>query len=62
MGDMGDEYVFKILHETGGAWLVTDDHNREIWLPKSQCDLVGEDDGYVTMFVPEWLAIEKELI
>ncbi len=33
------------------------DGDREVWLPKSQVEVV---DGVATM--PEWLAIEKELV
>jgi hypothetical protein len=51
-----------LKHETPAAWLVHDG-DRDIWLPKSQCELEPGKDGkpcIVTM--PEWLAQEKELI
>lgn len=41
-----------------------DDGTRKVFLPKSQCEFYPDDGihrhGVVTM--PEWLAIEKELI
>ena len=45
-----------IVHETSLAWLLDIDGDK-IWLPKSQCEI----DGDVAL-VPEWLAIEKDLI
>ena len=44
-------------HETEAAYLIHDG-TREVWLPKSQVE--QNPDGTFTM--PEWLAIEKELI
>jgi hypothetical protein len=35
------------------------DGQREVWLPKSQCEW---DDRAKVMTMPEWLAMEKELI
>lgn len=51
------DIALQVRRETSKAWLVTDG-DVEVWLPKSQCELNG--DGTFTM--PEWLAIEKELI
>ena len=47
----------ELLHETNGAYRVTDGKTTT-WLPKSQVQNNG--DGTFTM--PEWLAIEKELV
>jgi len=47
-----------ILKETDSAWLL-DFGYIEVWLPKSQCEM-DEDEN--TIEVPEWLAIEKELV
>lgn len=34
-----------------------------IWIPKSQVsDYCGEEDNPETIFIPEWLAIKKDLI
>lgn len=46
-------------HETERAMLVSDtgDKRDAVWIPKSQAELA---DGVLT--IPEWLAIEKDLI
>lgn len=54
-----------VKHETPKAYLVTDDGKREMWIPKSQCELVSSTnrkgrEGLLTL--PEWLAKEKGLI
>ena len=52
-------------HQTASAYLFSgeDADNGEpgdkVWLPKSQCEW---DDSEGTMQIPEWLAIEKELV
>ena len=38
------------------------DGDRTVWLPKSQIEISEEGDGTVTVSMPEWLAIEKELV
>jgi len=43
---------------SGLAWRFFDG-TREVWLPKSQCEW---DKDANTMTMPEWLAMEKELI
>lgn len=50
-------------HETDAAVLVSDtaDPKDAVWLPKSQIEI--EADGAThTVTLPEWLALEKELI
>ncbi len=49
--------------ETSLALLVFDG-TREVWVPKSQISDYGEDrQGNTTsIFIPEWLAEEKDLI
>ena len=49
------EVVLK--HETELAWLVDDGDVKPVWIPKSQAEFDGE-----TLTLPEWLALEKELI
>jgi hypothetical protein len=44
-------------HETENAVLVRNLKSKAVWLPKSQIKI--NDDG---IQMPEWLAIEKELI
>ena len=57
--------VFEVLHETDSALLCVVEDLEEVWIPKSQID----DDSDVTgsgdvgnLVIPEWLAIEKELV
>ena len=48
----------EIKHETDAAYLFYDGA-REVWLPKSKCE--WNQDSKV-MMVPEWLAMDKELL
>lgn len=57
-------YFEKITKETDLAWLLLIDGSDiqvpvQEWLPKSLCE-IDEDTGVI--HVPEWLAIEKELV
>lgn len=54
------DLAVEIRHETAYAWLVHDGH-RDVWLPKSQCELT-EERGSSIVTLPEWLAKAKELI
>lgn len=48
----------EIRHRTENAILVAEDHDSEgVWLPLSQVEVDGS-----TVTMPEWLALEKELI
>lgn len=53
-----DLVVDQWLTSTPKSWLVVIGGKR-VFAPKSICEFY-EDDGYLSM--PEWLAIEKELI
>lgn len=46
-----------LIHEGEQAWLVDID-GRELWLPKSQCE-IDEDDS--TIEVPQWICDEEDL-
>lgn len=46
-----------LKHETDKAFLVTDG-DKDVWLPKS----LVENNGDGTFTMPEWLAIDKELV
>lgn len=53
----------QILSETPRAWFIrfpmkSDLTNDDVWLPKSQCDIVESEK---TIEVPEWLIAEKNL-
>ena len=50
-----------LKHETKAAWLINDG-DRDVWLPKSQCEVEVMDDKSCIVTLPEWLALEKELI
>ena len=47
-----------IRYETEKAFLFHDG-TKTVWLPKSQCEW---DEASRIMTLPEWLALEKELI
>ena len=54
----------EVLKETDLAWLLLLDSSDpwkpvKEWFPRSVCE-IDEDEGVIS--VPEWLAIEKELI
>lgn len=48
----------EFITETVFAWLLGI-NGKEYWLPKNSCEIDREDQ---TIYVPEWLAIEKNLI
>ena len=52
----------EVIHTTDRAVLV-DDGDRRVWLPLAQVELgpIGPRRG-ATVTMPEWLAIEKELV
>jgi hypothetical protein len=54
------DVAVELKHETKAAYLVTDG-DRDIWLPKSQVELC-DHDGATIVTMPEWLALEKNLI
>lgn len=63
-----------LVHSTDKAYLVRDDDDKEIWIPKSQVSHIsfGEDidpgnDGeilkeIIELEIPKWLAEDKGLI
>ena len=50
-----------LKHETKAAWLVNDG-DKDVWLPKSQCEIEMGKGTDCIVTLPEWLAKEKELI
>ena len=61
------EFTGKKLHETDFAILFqeeTKERSKAVWLPLSRIDILNEDikTGEVEIEVPEWLAMDKELI
>lgn len=51
----------EVRHDTELAVLIFDGE-REVWLPKSQVEIVHESDGSTVATMPEWMAIKKGLI
>lgn len=54
--DIVDIEVF-LVRETDAAWLLDDGDEKPVWIAKSQAEFDGE-----ILSLPEWLAMEKELI
>ena len=52
--------------ETDMAWRVSDGQGKSIWIPKSQIQDYSESEyksgDEIEIELPEWLALEKELI
>lgn len=46
------------IHSTEKAWLLEYD-GKEFWVPKSQVEYDREEE---VLSIPEWLAIENELV
>jgi len=51
-----------LLRETEKAYHLDCGNAAPVWLPKSQCEVDVDKLGNGTVTLPEWLAIEKELI
>ena len=59
------ELSVKVLRVTSAAILVDTEMSKEsVWIPKSQIsDYTGNKIDYATtIFIPEWLAVEKGLV
>lgn len=62
MSNQEVEIACEIKRETEKAFLIFDG-KEEVWLPKSQITDQCESGGQiVSVFIPEWLAMEKGLI
>lgn len=55
------DLAVEIRHETARAYLVHDGH-RDVWLPKSMCEVHHEPGKPAIVTLPTWLAKDKELI
>lgn len=51
----------EILSETDKAWRVHDG-DRAVWIPKSQAEIDIGPSGRGVLTLPEWMAVEKELV
>lgn len=51
-----------VKHQTDNAMLINDG-SKDVWIPKSKITDECETNGVIeSIFIPEWLALEKELI
>ena len=56
------EIAIEVKARTDKALLISDGET-ECWIPRSQIsDYVGEEDSPETIFIAEWLALDKGLI
>jgi len=55
------DIAVQVKYETKAAYLINDG-DKDIWIPKSQCELHFEPNKSAILTLPEWLALDKELI
>jgi hypothetical protein len=59
----GHYYLAKVCHTTALARLVSMNGYDKLWLPKSQCKLLGYKGGkYYRMWIKDWIAREKGIL
>lgn len=52
----------EVVHQTDDAYLFYDGKTKD-WIPKSKVDDECEEEGVITsIFIPEWLALDKGFI
>lgn len=56
-GDTPCEIACEVIHQTKDAVLIFDG-GKKAWIPRSHIDEIRES----SIVIPEWLAMEKELI
>ena len=61
------EFIGTVLHQTKMAILFQEEsctRDEAVWLPISQLTILNEDEKTkeIEMSIPEWLAIEKEMV
>jgi hypothetical protein len=58
------DVTLQLHHETAKAILVSEDGDRDNakWLPLSQVEIERKERGIVIVTMPEWLAMDKDLI
>lgn len=60
---MDIEIAVEIIHRTEKAFMVKNLKDQNVWIPRSQIsDYMGDEDSPETIFIPQWLAEEKELV
>ncbi len=58
------EVCAEIVRETAAAFLISDDGQTDVWVPKSQVEM-DQDGGpgdTIIFTMPEWLAVEKGFV
>lgn len=56
------EIACTVKHQTDNAMLINDG-DKDAWIPKSKISDYSETNGVIeSIFIPEWLAEDKELI
>ncbi len=57
------EVECSVVRETDHAWLI-DNGSHQVWVPTSQISETDEDTAgkVISVYLPEWLAIEKGLV
>ena len=56
------ELTGTIEAKTEKALLFNDGGGKEVWLPLSQIEDQEEENGILTIIIPEWLAIDEGLV
>ena len=58
------EICAEIIKETDAAFLISDDGDKEVWIPKSlvETDQDGGPGDTIIFTMPEWLAIKNGFV
>jgi hypothetical protein len=54
-----------LLFDNEESYKIEDADGREVYLPKSECDVLPKDAGEgedITVTMPEWLAVDRGLV
>lgn len=53
-----------VRRQTNKAYLIDFGANEDVWVPRSQISDESEpgSDGVMSIFIPEWLAIDKGIL
>jgi hypothetical protein len=51
-----------VRDEESDMAILIDDGDNEVWLPRSQIEYETDKEGFTTVTLPEWLAMDKGLI
>lgn len=64
IGSVSMDYIeiYGVIKAITQKAILFDDGSREVWIPKSQLEDMEIKHGVAMITIPEWLAIEKELV